>query len=515
MSALRVVSVCAGIGGFDLGFERAGMSTAAVVEIDGACRGVLGQRFAAASQFADMLAENALPACDVLAGGTPCQGFSFGGLRGGLADDRSNLCLRFCQLANELGPTVIIWENVDGVLSMADNAFGCFLAGLVGADAPLVPPRAIDRWRVTKDGADAFSWPDAGLAIGPRRAAAWRVLNAQYFGVPQRRNRVFVVAGATAEVCAEILFEQGGVRGDSAEGGEARQDVAGTLGGSSQSGGFRTTDLDNSGAFIPIQEVGKRTGVSTSAKSCGIGIGEDGDPMFTLQSGAQHGVAIGPIPFDTTQITSAANGCNPQAGDPCHPLSAAAHPPAIVGALTPGAHPGSYNGQDAHTRHLIPIAFRAAGQDGFAPGPVAPPVASTDGGGAGVPVVFKPSHFTRDKDGAPSVITPPLSADAGPASDMRPCVVTAATITAGFAKHHGRTAGNNCAVDNVLSGSAGVRRLTPIECERLQGFPEDWTNPPGFPQADSPRYKQLGNAVNVACAEWIGRRVVKALREAR
>jgi DNA (cytosine-5)-methyltransferase 1 len=136
-----------------------------------------------------------LESIGVLIGGTPCQAFSFAGHRRGLADDRGNLTLAFVRLADAidnfrrrrgLQPLVIAWENVEGVLSMPDNSFGCFLAGLVGTGAPLVPT-------------GRAGWSDAGVVIGPRRAAAWRLLDAQYFGLAQRRRRVLVVASARKE----------------------------------------------------------------------------------------------------------------------------------------------------------------------------------------------------------------------------------------------------------------------------------------------------------------------------
>lgn len=141
---------------------------------------------------------------DVLVGGTPCQSFSLAGLRKGLSDDRGNLTLQYILLANAIDdlrlddgsdPAWIAWENVEGVLSTPDNAFGTFLAGLVGSDAPIAPPTG-------------GSWPGAGVVDGPRRAAAWRVLDARCFGLPQRRRRVIVLArgGDRRWDCADALL---------------------------------------------------------------------------------------------------------------------------------------------------------------------------------------------------------------------------------------------------------------------------------------------------------------------
>ncbi|MEG3686073.1 Dam family site-specific DNA-(adenine-N6)-methyltransferase [Escherichia fergusonii] len=160
-----------------------------------------------------------------------CQAFSIAGLRGGLDDERGALTLKYVELANAiddkraesfLKPAVIVWENVPGVLSSADNAFGCFLAGLAGEDAPFEPgdrpesgkSNAFWRWD-GKTGCHAPKWPQCGCIYGPQRKVAWRILDAQYFGVAQRRRRVFVVASARTDLDpATVLFEFESVRRD-------------------------------------------------------------------------------------------------------------------------------------------------------------------------------------------------------------------------------------------------------------------------------------------------------------
>jgi hypothetical protein len=115
---MKLGTVCTGIGGIDLGFHRAGFTPAFMCEIDEDCRNVLRRHFPGVPLFKDMreIGKHNLPPVDVLAGGTPCQGFSLAGLRGSLSDDRSNLCLQFCRIADELEPAIIVWENVPGVL---------------------------------------------------------------------------------------------------------------------------------------------------------------------------------------------------------------------------------------------------------------------------------------------------------------------------------------------------------------------------------------------------------------
>jgi DNA (cytosine-5)-methyltransferase 1 len=216
---LSFLSVCSGIEAASVAWEPLGFRAAGYAEIDPFASEVLAHRFGsnlpgeslsrnAPPNFGDFTAiplGQLPPQVDVLVGGTPCQAFSVAGRRLSLADARGNLTLAYVVLAHELarshGLRNAIWENVPGVLSTDDNAFGCLLAALVGADAPLLPApqpagrKGNDLWRWSdKLGALRPAWPGAGMAAGPAGRAAWRVLDAQHFGLAQRRSRVFLVA---------------------------------------------------------------------------------------------------------------------------------------------------------------------------------------------------------------------------------------------------------------------------------------------------------------------------------
>lgn len=307
---------------------------------------VLKHHWPAVPNLGDMMALPGLirfgivPAPAVLVGGTPCQAFSVAGARRGLEDDRGQLTMTYVEILNEIDKqrpgdeAACVWENVPGVLSSADNAFGCFLGLLSGSDAALHPEpqppagKSSKWWRWNKrDGEHRIRWPNAGCVSGPQRAIAWRTLDAQYFGVAQRRRRVFVVASARAGLDpTAVLFERESGRRDSPPRRSPGQDAAGTVtagarksdrgdgtdllipaGGCWWDGGQVSQTLDavlHKGqtmpeknrfpavlqAAVPILEPGGRTGKSTSDRRAGIGIGNDGDPMFTLQAAQQHGV---------------------------------------------------------------------------------------------------------------------------------------------------------------------------------------------------------------------------------
>lgn len=169
---------------------------------------------------------------DLLVGGSPCQAFSVAGLRRSLADDRGNLTLRFVEIVHAIRPVVTIWENVPGVLSTPDNAFGCFVGGLVGADDPI----------------EVEKWPSAGVVCGPLGRGAWRVLDAQYFGLAQRRKRVFLVfCFGDGPDPREILFEKPRMLGNPPSRGAEREKVAGSLASRSSAGGGLGTDFELGG----------------------------------------------------------------------------------------------------------------------------------------------------------------------------------------------------------------------------------------------------------------------------
>ncbi|MDW3573968.1 phage N-6-adenine-methyltransferase [Enterobacter asburiae] len=207
---MKYGSVCSGIEAASKAWEPLGWKPAWFSEIEPFPSAVLAHHWPEVTNLGDMtkiadaVRTGGVEAPDVLVGGTPCQAFSIAGLREGLSDDRGQLTLSYVELANAIDAkrrergepeAIIVWENVPGVLSSKDNAFGCFLAGLAGESSELQPAGG--------------KWTHAGCVSGPERVIAWRVLDAQFFGVAQRRRRVFVVASARKGFDpAAVLFEQ-------------------------------------------------------------------------------------------------------------------------------------------------------------------------------------------------------------------------------------------------------------------------------------------------------------------
>lgn len=466
-------SVASGIEAASVAWQSLGWRAAWFSEIAPFPCAVLAHHYPTVPNLGDMkhlttlIATGLIQAPDVLCGGTPCQAFSVAGLRQSLADDRGNLSLVFCEIANAIddvrkSPAVIVWENVPGILSVKDNAFGCFLAGLAGENDSLVAP--------------GNQWSNAGVVFGSRRTVAWRILDAQYFGLAQRRKRVFVVASARIDFDpVAVLFEFDGVRRDSAPSRKAGEGVAALAGSGIAFGGNNTSgSIDVATACNAHSSASGRmdfeseTFIAHSLRGEGFDASEDGTGRGTPL------VAC----YDTTQISSPANRSMPRAGDPCHPLAAGAHPSLLTfhcdahatGALTASQHAA--------------VAFSSKDYGGDA-GPISPTLRSVGHSG---------SHAN---DGG-QVAVAFQSSQSGVRIDQ-----VQATLDAnnGSRRHNG-----------ALTGMQ-VRRLTPRECERLQGFADDYTLVPnrGKPAADGPRYKALGNSWAVPVVTWIGSRIAAQL----
>ncbi len=416
---MRYASVCSGIEAATTAWHPLGWKPAWFSEIEPFPSAVLAHHYPDTPNLGDMTKINAKDyrgTIDLLVGGTPCQSFSVAGLRKGLADPRGNLALEFLRLADGLGARWVVWENVPGVLSSNEGRdFGAFLGGLE--------------------------------ELGYR--CVYRVLDAQYFGVPQRRRRVFVVGYlGDWRPAAAVLLEPEGMRGDSPPSRKAGQDVTGTLSARTEGGGGLGTDFDLGGGLIP--EI-SRCLTSRSSRIDGetetfIAHTLRGEGFDASEDGPGRGTPLVPVAFDTTQITSAENRSCPMPGDPCHPLAALAAPPAIT--------------------------FNAR-QD---------------------PDAWIERSGPLDTCGSTQVVGTDLYNGA---------------ITGDVAATLGTPGSSSNASGPTLMQGAAVRRLTPRECERLQGFPDDFTLVPyrGRPASDGPRYKACGNSMAVPVMAWIGRRI--------
>lgn len=246
-------SVCSGIEAASVAWEPVGMKPLWFSEIEPFPSAVLAAHWPQVDNLGDMtklaaaIRAGDAPAPDLLVGGTPCQAFSVSGMRGGMSDERGKLTLSYVELAdaiddkreeNNARPAIIVWENVKGVLSSEDNAFGCFIAGLAGEDEPLEPGARPEHGKSNqfwtwnkKTSQHVASWPVAGCVIGPKRTVAWRVLNAKYLGVAQGRPRVFVIASAGEEFSpTEVLLEYQSMQGNCSQSCETGESHTGKVG---------------------------------------------------------------------------------------------------------------------------------------------------------------------------------------------------------------------------------------------------------------------------------------------
>lgn len=575
---MNFLSVCSGIEAASAAWP--GWKAVAFAEIEKFPSALLAERYPDVPNLGDMTRYAEWPdmAIDALVGGTPCQSFSVAGQRGSLTDERGNLSLVFCCIADRFDPEFILWENVPGVLSTDDNAFGCFLAELTGCDTAIDPGR---------DG-----WSHAGVVAGPKRTAAWRVIDAQGF-VPQRRSRVFVVAARAGSRVhpADVLFETEadafgvlgeraytgplfplpeGVRGDSEAGDQARQEAAGALGaGSKRSGGRVGRREAAAGQLITdtLRENGGRGSridkqpltVTHALRADGHDASEDGTgrgtPLIVANAEGGRGVNLtrsnigkqihnqSPLlVFDTTQITSPISRSRCEPGAPCHTLSKGAHAPAIAfsckdhgadaGEISPTLRAMPHDGSHANAGGQLAVMMAEAyandqtivevlralrlhvGEEAFRVW------ASRGLRGVQAPKVLRSEMHGGGIRCAPGEGEPVMDDRALPRSEDLP----AGAMRALWEEwQDGRTPQRRELAEQLARELGApvpqlpphgpsrhvVRRLTPLEAERLMGQRDGYTliNYRGKPAADGPRYKALGNSMVMDVMRWIGERI--------
>lgn len=420
MSGMRYLSLCSGIEAASVAWLPLGWQAVAYSEIDPFACAVLAHHYPDVPNIGDMTQvldwRSYAGTVNIVVAGTPCQDFSVAGKRAGLAGERSGLALVFVQVLSIVRPKWFVWENVPGVFSTnGGRDFGTFL-------------RALD---------------DIGYSC------AWRVLDAQYFGVPQRRRRVFLVGHlGDWRPAAAVLFEPHCLRGDTAPCRKTRADITQALTGR-LGGGGPDDNKAQGGFYVPIEVqhtklVISQYGDKAAALTCE---GADASPC------ADRGATV--IAYDTTQITSPHNGSNPKFGAPCHAISARAHPPTIIG----------FHGS----------------QDPDVSGDIAHPVARNQGRECCIAFAERGRAAGRTLEYQ---------------EEQAYCLTNLASGGCAYSRR-------------IMTPQMQVRRLTPRECERLQGFPDDYTaiRYRGKPAADAPRYRALGNSMAVPVMRWIGARI--------
>ena len=527
--SLRYLSICSGIEAASVAWEGLGFTPVGFSEIDPFASAVLAERFGsnlpgepypgnAPPNFGDFtrIPLDRLGTVDLLVGGTPCQAFSFAGKRLSLEDARGNLTLAFAVLAHELagshGLRNALWENVPGVLSTPDNAFGCFLGALVGADDALRLPKGVGRW------------PDQGMVEGPRARAAWRVLDAQYFGLAQRRERVYVVVdfGNGADPAA-VLFEPQGLQGNPAPRREAGQKPAPTVtGGPRSRGSYSTDDVSLTSVMAHGQGGAENT--------------HDHAPTLTCI----HEAPIAFIAEIARTLPAGANGT----GGHRPPGTGQETADTMLVALRGHSDYGNglpclrAEGGDAGGGSEALIAFSCKDHGADAADDLAPTLRAMGhgeshanaGGQVAVAFAIQERAVSENPDAGPGGI----GVKEGVAYTLEARTTAQAVAFAQNSRDEVRLQGGDGQIVGALAAEPGmkqttyiqqgwaVRRLTPPECARLQGFPDHhsriaWRGKPAELCPDGPQYKTYGNSMAVTVMRWLGERIghhLKALEKA-
>lgn len=450
---MKFLSICSGIEAASVATHDMGWQAVGFSEIEAFPSAVLAHRWPDVPNLGDMTKYNEWPTelqFDLLCGGTPCQGFSVAGLRGGLSDPRSQLSIIFVEIAAKYRPQWLVWENVPGVLSSAGGKdFGTFLETLTGRELPTPP----DGWR------------NSGHVEGIPGAygIAWRILDAQFAGVPQRRRRVFVIGYlGDWRPAAAVLFERHSLQGNHPPSRETGQGTAGNAQGRSHWSGGPHPSLNQS----------HNTG----------GIGMSNQELFS-----QEGAGLMPE-ISATVSAKWSKGSGGPAGDECQNLI----PTYCIAENIIGKQDHNGGNGAGHQKELsytlntvgVPAVAFSCKDHGADAGEISPTLRSM-------------GHNESHANGGGQVA---VAFGVGEQPEVGHCLRSAASKAD---KHESTT--------YIKQGTA-VRRLTPIECERLQGFPDNytaipWRGKPADQCPDGPRYKALGNSWAVPCFRWIAQRI--------
>lgn len=476
-----------------------------------------------------------IPPVDVVTFGSPCQDLSIAGKRAGMAGERSGLFSEAVRIIREMRyatfgayPKYAVWENVPGAFS--SNKGEDFHAVLQSLCRVIDPDATIPR---PTDARGGIKWPRAGAILADHYSLAWRTMDAQHWGVPQRRLRISLVLDLTGGRAGEILFEPESLRGHFAPGITPGQGAAGAVengagtadraftlkirSGCEGGGKGALVQTEKSATLSTLQDQTLFVAeppkaysfdslASNSMKSSNphsgcreVEIAKTLDTSPPDPAKNQGGIAIlDVLPFDTTQITSPQNGNNPHFGDPCHPLAATAHPPAVVclNHINPVAEPLIYDARgngDGITSPTMTDDHNSRVTDYTA--------ITLQGDTVAGALLARDYKGPGRADSLGRVIAQPVGADLYNGTLTGDKAVTLTTAT----EQGGANTGPSV-IEKIIRWI--VRRLTPTECERLQGYPDGWTDLGEWidskgkthKDADTPRYKALGNSI--ALPQW-------------
>lgn len=509
---LRYLELFAGAGGLSRGLEASGMVAVAHAEIEPHARAVLRQHWPTVALHGDVAQLDGtqyVGQVDVVAGGSPCQDLSVAGKRAGLAGARSGLFFEQVRIWEETQAPYLIWENVAGALSSNRGAdFAAVLSALVGAAVP-----------VPRDG-----WRGAGVASGTTGVAAWRMLDLQHFGPPQRRRRIFVVAARTGGVDpAEVLALSEGVCGHPAPREQSRQAAPGGAGAGAGSGSIAwdnelNASVERHGPLLARgKSGGDRNGVLAFSTTQTPKVG--GDVALTLEAASRSGGGQTPavIAFHHTQ-DPVSGAVSPTIGRPTDGMGVFCATGDVTHALT---HEGADASEDGTGRGTpivgIDLAPTLEGADVLNALPASLANSAT-GHNRDELVIAQHGQYNATFD---TTVAPTLTC-----LHEQPYLVKtegrewpkpiADTLTVAYAEKWGLE-------DQHINSGAGLfqptatgspRRLTPKECERLMSWPDDWTavgvgeGGKTYRLSDTARYRLCGNGVGSVCVSWFAARLV-------